>query len=176
MGRFSGSVSSKNSPRNIDMKIRQDEIEYLIKESKLTRCFECGKCTASCPLAEFFGDLEFGYTPRAIIEKALLNSDLVTGDTIWYCLTCDVCTRGCPSGVCFRDFIEGLRDLMMKKGHMEYGAMCKQCGGYFLPTITQKQLLDKICRDSEPLEFLFLCPVCRRRTYSHIVKKSISGR
>jgi len=158
------------------MKIRQDEIENLIRECKLTSCFECGKCTASCPLAEFFGDVEFGYTPRAIIEKALLNSDLVTGDTIWYCLTCDVCTKGCPSGVCFRDFIEGLRKLMIKKGHDEFGAMCKRCGGYFLPTIAQKHLIKKIYRDSDTADFLFLCPVCRRRTFSNIVKKSIYGR
>ena len=158
------------------MKIRQDEIENLIRECKLTSCFECGKCTASCPLAQFFGDVEFGYTPRAIIEKALLNSDIVTGDTIWYCLTCDVCIKGCPSGVCFRDFIEGLRNLMIQKGHDEYAAMCKRCGGYFLPTIAQKQLIKKIDIDSDKADFLFLCPVCRRRTFSRIVKKSIYGR
>jgi len=154
------------------MKIGKDEIEKLIKECNLTSCFECGKCTASCPMAEFFGDIEFGQTPRAIIEKALLNSDLVTGDAIWYCLTCEVCTKGCPSGVHFRDFIEGLRKLAIEKGHDSYGAKCKCCGGYFLPTITQKHLLKKLNGDSESAEFLFLCPVCRRRTFSQRVKKN----
>ncbi len=148
----------------IKMKIRQEEIEKLIDTCKLTNCFECGKCTASCPMAEFFGGIEFGSTPRGIIEKALLNADLVTGDAIWYCLTCEVCTKGCPSGVCFRDFIEELRKLAMERGHDSYGAMCKCCGGYFLPTITQRQLIKKLNRDSDSAEFLFLCPVCRRRS------------
>ena len=153
------------------MKIKQDEIERLIEACKLTRCFECGKCTASCPMAAFFGDIEFGHTPRAIIEKALLNSDLVTGDAIWYCLTCEVCTKGCPSGVCFRDFIEELRKLAIRKGHDLYGARCKRCGGYFLPTITQKHLLKKLTGDPNSAEFLFLCPVCRRRSFSERVKR-----
>ena len=157
------------------MKIRRDEIEDLIRECKLTSCFECGKCTASCPLAEFFGDMEFGYTPRAIIEKSLLHADIVTGDAIWYCLTCDVCAKGCPSGVRFRDFIEGLRNLMIVKGCDNYGAMCKICGMYFMPTITQKLLIHKIGKKSDSTDFLFLCPTCRRRNYSSVIKKSISG-
>ena len=69
------------------MKIARDEIDRLIAECNVASCFECGKCTASCPLSEYFGDHEFGRTPRGIIEKALLDSDLVTGDAIWYCLT-----------------------------------------------------------------------------------------
>ncbi len=145
------------------MKILRAEMDQLIGECNLTSCFECGKCTAICPLSEYFGDVEFGRTPRGIIEKALLDSDLVTGDAIWYCLTCDVCTKGCPSGVRFRDFIEGLRDLVIEKGDDSYGARCRRCEDYFLPTITQKLLLDKLRRDSEAAEFLFFCPSCRRR-------------
>jgi Fe-S oxidoreductase len=158
------------------MKIKQEEIEKLIKENKLTSCFECGKCTASCPLGEFFGDIDFGHTPRGIIEKALLNADLITGDIIWYCLTCDVCTKGCPSGVYFRDFIEGLRKLVIEKGRPVYGASCKRCGNYFLPTITQKQLLKKLDKEAEAVKYLFICPGCRRRTYSEQMKKIIPNK
>ena len=156
------------------MKIKPAEIRNLIRENKLTQCFEWGKCTASCPMAEFFGGIDFEQTPRGIIEKALLNADLVTGDAIWYCLTCEVCTKGCPSGVFFRDFIEGLRQLAIEKGHDQYGARCRCCGGYFLPTITQKQLIKKLETDENPesLEFLFYCPLCRRRTYSQRIKKN----
>jgi len=153
------------------MKIKREEIEQLIEEYRLIRCFECGKCTASCPMAGFFGGIEFGQSPRGIIEKALLNSDLVTGDAIWYCLTCEVCTKGCPSGVNFRDFMEALRNLAIEKGHDRYGARCRRCGGYFLPTITQKALIKKLDLDADSLEYLFLCPVCRRRTFCQRVRK-----
>jgi len=145
------------------MKIGRREIERLIEENRLTCCFECGKCTASCPMAEFFGNVAFGQTPRGIIEKALLDADLVTGDAIWYCLTCDVCTKGCPAGVRFRDFIEGLRKLVIETGHDQYGARCRQCKSFFLPTITQKQLLEKLRVDRDRADFLFFCPPCRRR-------------
>ena len=145
------------------MKIGRDEIERLIVEHSLSSCFECGKCTASCPMSQFFGDVEFGHTPRAIIEKALFDSDLVTGDAIWYCLTCDVCTKGCPAGVRFRDFIEGVRKLAIESGHDLYGARCKRCGEFFLPTITQKQILLKLNANSNGAEYLFFCPPCRRR-------------
>jgi len=156
------------------MKIKREEIEKLIEENKLTRCFECGRCTALCPMSGFFGGIEFGQSPRGIIEKALLNADLVTGDAIWYCLTCEVCARGCPSGVCFRDFIEALRELAMQRGHDRYGARCKCCGGYFLPTVTQKQLIKKLNKEADPgaVDFIFFCPVCRRREFSQRVKKN----
>jgi heterodisulfide reductase subunit C len=153
------------------MGIEREEIEKLIEEYRLGRCFECGKCTASCPMAGFFGSIEYGQSPRGIIEKALLNADLVTDDAIWYCLTCEVCTKGCPSGVYFRDFIEALRRLALQRGHDRYGARCRRCGGYFLPTITQKELIKKLDRDSDSLEFLFFCPVCRRRAFSPRIKK-----
>ena len=148
------------------MTIGRDEIRKLIEACNLTCCFECGKCTAICPMAVFFGDIEYGYSPRGIIEKALLDSDLVTGDAIWYCLTCEACTKGCPSGVRFRDFIEGLRKLAMEMGHDAYGAKCRSCGGYFLPTITQKQLIEKLYKDSNEAAFIFSCPTCRRRSIS----------
>jgi Fe-S oxidoreductase len=124
-------------------------------------------------MAEFFGDLEFGRSPRGIIEKALLNADLITGDAIWYCLTCEVCTKGCPSGVYFRDFIEKLRQLAIEKGHDSYGAKCKRCSRYFAPTFTRDQLLKKLDGDKEALEFIFFCPSCRGRTFSHRVKKIV---
>jgi heterodisulfide reductase subunit C len=160
------------------MKIKREEIEELITRHKLTRCFECGKCTAICPMAEFFGGIEFGQSPRGIIEKALLHADLVTGAAIWYCLTCEACTKGCPSGVYFRDFIEALRQLAMARGHDAYGARCKSCGDYFLPTITQKQLVKKLneAKDPEAVEFLFFCPVCRRRAFSRKVGRNHPSR
>ncbi|MCK4762076.1 MAG: 4Fe-4S dicluster domain-containing protein [Candidatus Aminicenantes bacterium] len=152
------------------MKIRQEEIEKLITDCNLSACFECGKCTAGCPMADFFGGIKYGNTPRGVIEKALLNADLVTGDTIWYCLTCEVCTKGCPSGVCFRDFVEELRKLAVARGFDSYGAKCKCCGNYFLPTITQKTLIKKLDREAESIDYIFLCPVCRRRTFSRARK------
>jgi heterodisulfide reductase subunit C len=152
------------------MPIERAEIERLISECRLTSCLECGKCTASCPLSEVFGDVTYGRTPRGIIEKALTDSDLVTGDAIWYCITCDVCTSGCPSGVRLRDFVEALRELAMSAGHDAWGVRCKRCGRYFLPSSTQKHIIKELGGEIRVLDFLLQCPRCRPRHFSERIK------
>jgi len=157
------------------MEITRSDIERLIKENRLTACFECGKCTASCPLCELFGDLDYGYTPKGIIEKALLNADLVTGDAIWYCLTCDVCTKGCPCGVRLRDFIEALRRLVVEAGYEAYGVHCRHCDQVFLPDTALKLVLATMDHRGEAPAFLHLCPRCRSVDFSRRVKESLPG-
>lgn len=146
------------------MEITRDVIEGLIREHRLTACFECGKCTASCPLSELFGDLTYGHTPKGIIERALLDADLVTGDAIWYCLTCDVCTAYCPQGVSFRDFMEAARIHLVAAGETEHGSFCRACGGYLWPMHTTEHLKARLGAEAEAL--LETCPRCRRREYA----------
>ncbi len=162
-------------------KITRKDIERLITECRLTSCLECGKCTANCPLSEVFGevpegpmgsDVTYGRTPRGIIEKALVDADLVTNDAIWFCLTCDVCTEGCPSGVKFRDFIQALRKLVMDAGHDQWGVKCRRCGKYFQPDLIHKHILKKLSVNEEPPDFLFMCPRCRTLSFSIRAKKS----
>ena len=50
------------------MVVTREDIERLILECRVTSCFDCGKCTASCPLSELYGDATYGHTPRGIIE------------------------------------------------------------------------------------------------------------
>ena len=163
------------------MTVGRDEIERLLHRHRLTACFECGKCSASCPLGELFGDLTFGHTPRGIIEKALTDADLVTGDAIWYCLTCDVCTAGCPCGVRLRDFIEELRRLAVAAGHDAYGVRCRRCGGCFVPDSTLKLMLGRLAvgptrpAPPEALDYLYLCPRCRTRDYARRVREGLRG-
>jgi heterodisulfide reductase subunit C len=158
------------------MAVKRTDIEKLIHECRLTSCLECGKCTASCPLSELFGDVTFGRTPRGIIEMALLDADLVTGDAIWHCLTCDVCTKGCPSGVRFRDFIYGLRRLALAAGINAFAVHCKRCDSYFLPEIHHKLLIEQLSSEDIPSEFLLLCPRCRAIDFSEKVKKNLPGK
>ncbi len=157
------------------MALTKADVERLITEHRLTACFECGKCVASCPLSELFGDLTFGHTPRGIIERALLDADLVTGDAIWYCLTCDVCTAGCPCGVKLRDFIEALRAKVMEAGDETHGVRCRRCSRYFLPEPTWRLLLDRLGGGDEPPGFLLLCPRCRPIYTSWLVSRGLPG-
>ncbi len=153
------------------------DIEALIEEHGLTGCFDCGKCTACCPMSKLFADLTFARTPRGIIEKALISADLVTGDAIWYCLTCDVCTDGCPSGVQFRDFISALRELAIKAGQTAYQVRCRQCSRYFMPHRAWRLVIEKLSneKESSPPEFLTLCPGCRSRDISSRFRMALPG-
>ncbi len=80
------------------------------------RCFTCGTCTASCPVAEVHEE----YDPRKIIRMALLGmkEEVLSSDIIWMCSRCYTCYALCPQGVKFTDVIEILRDMAIKQGYV----------------------------------------------------------
>jgi NADPH-dependent glutamate synthase beta subunit-like oxidoreductase len=64
---------------------------------RLKFCFECGICTASCPMAEL---LRGEYNPRNILEKIFLNvEDVLASYELWLCAWCYRCYRHCPQGL-----------------------------------------------------------------------------
>jgi heterodisulfide reductase subunit C len=79
------------------------------------RCFACGTCTASCPVAEVAEE----YDPRKIIRMAVLGlrNQVLASDTIWLCARCYNCYARCPQNVKFADVMEVLRKLAVKEGH-----------------------------------------------------------
>ena len=78
------------------------------------RCFACGTCTASCPVAEVNED----YDPRKIIRMAILGmrEDVLSSDIIWMCQRCYVCYARCPQNVKFADVMGVLRDMAAEEG------------------------------------------------------------
>lgn len=79
-------------------------------------CFQCGKCTATCPIRR----LEPIYKPRQIIRAALLGlrEVVLTSDVIWLCATCFSCTERCPQGVKLTDVMRALRNIAVREGHI----------------------------------------------------------
>lgn len=76
------------------------------------RCFNCGTCTASCPVA----DVAEEYSPMRIIRMALLGmkEEVLSSEAIWLCSLCYTCYATCPQDVRFRDVIEVLRDMSIE--------------------------------------------------------------
>ena len=75
----------------------------------VTRCYQCGKCTAGCPMAE-----EMDYTPSHILRLLQLGlpgcEDKVLGAySPWVCLTCEVCYARCPQDVDIPKMMDFLR-------------------------------------------------------------------
>ena len=140
----------------------KDSLAKIIDEKKLALCVECGKCVASCPMAEFYDRFSFLFSARGIIKKALLGLDILKDSNIWFCLECDTCARLCPAGVKYAEFVEAIRQLAIKKGVTKDSVVCLRCGRYYLPLPTMERLKEVLAGKGLAGEFTELCPQCRR--------------
>jgi Fe-S oxidoreductase/coenzyme F420-reducing hydrogenase delta subunit len=70
-------------------------------------CVECGKCTASCPVAR----RDVTFSPRGTVEQSLekMHTEIETGQQLWDCLTCRICEQRCPYNVRFSEFVRDSR-------------------------------------------------------------------
>lgn len=86
----------------------------IIQGTRAYLCLDCGKCTASCPLARV--DLE--YSPRRIVERVVFGeAGAVMADPhLWSCMTCGLCSSRCPSDVDFSRFIIEVRAEAFRTG------------------------------------------------------------
>ncbi|MFX1236754.1 MAG: (Fe-S)-binding protein [Promethearchaeota archaeon] len=76
-------------------------------------CFECGKCTSSCPVGE-----QFLLNPHQITRLAAfgVKNQILDDKILRYCLTCRTCQEYCPQNVDFIEFIRFARTLLVKQG------------------------------------------------------------
>jgi hypothetical protein len=124
-------------------------------------------------MGEIFDDFSYEVSPRGIIERALLNLDIMEDDWLWFCLTCDLCADLCPAGVRFRDFVEATRRMAIESGEMEHSLFCRNCGAYLWPRHTVKYLKQTLGETAE--EFLTLCPKCRQYDLGEKIKALAPG-
>jgi heterodisulfide reductase subunit D len=103
-------------PKKVAIKEVNEEIKYLINETKAYKCVECGKCTVVCPIPKF--EPEFAM-PRIVVLRSLegLTEHLVDDKDIWTCTTCGLCDSLCPFKVDYCGFIQGLRVQARALGH-----------------------------------------------------------
>jgi len=80
---------------------------------KLMLCFQCGTCTADCPISRFS---DF-YRPRKIARMVQLGlkDRLLSDDALWLCSTCFTCVDHCPQGVEIAGIVRVLRNLTVRE-------------------------------------------------------------
>jgi heterodisulfide reductase subunit C len=89
-------------------------LESELGASDLNKCFQCGVCTASCPVRE----VEASFSPRKIMKLAKLGlrKHVYASDTIWLCSMCFMCQERCPQDVRPPEVMTVLRNMAAKDG------------------------------------------------------------
>jgi heterodisulfide reductase subunit C len=107
---------TKDAPAVVDHAFKE-EVAAQPGGENLKRCFACGSCTLSCPVAE----VEESYSPRRIIHMILLGlkEEVLSSKAIWYCLTCYRCQVRCPQEVKYPEIMRVLRKLAVEQGYVE---------------------------------------------------------
>lgn len=93
-----------------------DEITARPGGETITRCYQCGTCASSCPVAK----LDNRFNPREIIKLSLLGGkeEILSGDHIWLCCSCYNCQERCPQKIEIADVIFAIRNIAFKKGYI----------------------------------------------------------
>lgn len=94
--------------------LRSDFVKKVeeISGENLPSCYQCGKCSAGCPMS-FAMDL----LPNQIIRLVQLGleDDIAKSKTIWICASCLTCAVRCPRGVDLSKIMEALRLITLRK-------------------------------------------------------------
>jgi len=91
------------------------------QDVSVLRCYQCGKCSAGCPLS---ADMDY---PPSVIMRLLqtglpeFEEKVLRSRSIWLCLSCETCYCRCPMEIDIPKVMDHLRgeSLRQKKIHPE---------------------------------------------------------
>lgn len=101
--------SSHNSLETLSGRI------YNFTGVSVSRCYQCGKCSAGCPLA-----VEMDYPPSLMLrmlqmDMPHLDNKAISSKTTWLCLTCETCYARCPQEVDIPKMMDYIRSESVAK-------------------------------------------------------------
>ncbi len=95
----------------------QDErVQEIIEISgqNIFSCYQCGRCSSGCPMAEFMDVLPnqvFMFLQEGDVDT------LLKAKTPWICAACFTCTVRCPVGLDLAAVMEAIRELQLRKNY-----------------------------------------------------------
>ncbi|MGO9115122.1 MAG: 4Fe-4S dicluster domain-containing protein [Thermoguttaceae bacterium] len=81
--------------------------------TNLRDCYQCGKCSAGCPMADSMDVL-----PNRLIRLVQLGQaeKAISAESIWKCVSCMTCTARCPKSVDCAGVMDALRQIAFERG------------------------------------------------------------
>ncbi len=88
-----------------------DVIEELA-HTRVHDCYQCGKCTAGCPMAD-----RMDVIPSQIMRLVQMErlDKAMKAESIWLCVSCQTCSTRCPQSVNIAGVIDALRQLSVEQ-------------------------------------------------------------
>ena len=80
---------------------------------QIAECYQCGKCTAGCPVA-----VHMDVAPNQVVRLAQLGEwdKALQSQAIWECVGCQTCSTRCPKGVDCAGVMDALREASLARG------------------------------------------------------------
>ncbi len=94
--------------------LRDDLLKRIedLSGQKLLQCYQCGKCSAGCPVVD-----EMDILPSEVVRLLQLGQvePVLASKTIWVCASCLQCASRCPKGVEFSSICDALRAIVLRR-------------------------------------------------------------
>jgi heterodisulfide reductase subunit C len=112
-----------------------------LAQTHVRDCYQCGKCSAGCPVAQRMDVL-----PNQVLRLVQLDcvEKAMRTEAIWQCVSCMTCSTRCPKSVDCAAVMDALRQLSAEAGVAT--AACRRT------VIFQKTFLDNIRRNGRLAE------------------------
>jgi heterodisulfide reductase subunit C len=139
-----------------------DEISSIPGGEKIRTCIQCGTCSASCPMV-----FKMDQSPRKLfaMAKAGMRKEVLSSNTIWYCVSCYSCHVRCPHGIKLTDIMYILKRLSINYGLYTRGTASPVLSRAFVNIVNkygrnhETELVMKLYMKTSPWGLLRMLPL-----------------
>ena len=149
----------------------------------IRKCYQCGKCTAGCPMADFM-DMPPHHVIRFLqLRNEISIHELFVSNTIWCCVSCETCTTRCPQEVRLSRIMDACRETALETNCIPKDA--ENIVSFHKSFLDSIRLFGRIpefyltmnfkFRSLTPFQDIQLAPQMRQKGKLHLLPRKIIG-